>query len=180
MTEDQLLTRAQRGDQDALEELCRREWRPVYGVVYQAVGNPADAQDMTQEVFLRALKSLDRYQQTGVPFRAYLATIARNKVRDRWRLKVPAFVDIDAACELPSILAGPEEAVLSSAERERVILGLATLPADYQTVIRLRILEGRPTAEVARLMNRNAASVRQLQHRVIVMLRARLLEESRT
>lgn len=178
MTEDQLLTRAQRGDQCALEELCRREWRPVYGVVYQAVGNPADAQDMTQEVFLRALKSLDRYQQTGAPFHAYLATIARNMVRDRWRLKVPALIDIDAAHELPSPSAGPEESALSSAERERLTRGLATLPPDYQTVIRLRILEGRPTADVARLMNRNAAAVRQLQHRAIVMLRARLLEES--
>lgn len=180
MTEDQLLARAQRGDQDALEELCRREWRPVYGLVYQAIGNPSDAQDMTQEVFLRALKSLDRYQQTGAPFHAYLATIARNMVRDRWRVKVPAFIDIDNACELPTAMAGPEETVLSRADQQRLITGLASLPADYQTVIRLRILEGRSTAEVASLMHRKPAAVRQLQHRAIVMLRSRLLEETRT
>ncbi len=180
MAEDQLLARAQTGDQEALEELCRREWRSVYGVVYQAVRNPTDAQDMTQEVFLRALKSLDRYRQTDVPFHAYLATIARNLVRDRWRLKLPTIIAIDDACELPTAITGPEEAALSSADRERVKLGLATLPSDYQTVIRLRVLEGRPTAEVANLMNRNAAAVRQLQHRAIAALRSHLLEESRT
>ena len=180
MAEDDraLLRRAQLGDSVALEEVCRREWRPVYGLLYQAVGNRVDAQDMTQEVFLRALKSIDRYQTTGAPFRAYLATIARNLLRDRWRRKFPPFVDINEAAELPSQGAGPEEHVLTTVEAERLRHWIGTLPADYQTVIRLRILEGRPTDEVARLMNRNAAAVRQLQHRAIVALRNRMLEES--
>lgn len=182
MTDDQLLEMAQRGDRAALEELCRREWRPVYGVVYQAVGNRADAQDLTQEVFLRALRSLDRYQRTGVPFRAYLATIARNLVRDGWRKKRPPLVGLDHASEIPFEGLGPEERTLSSFEKERLQASLATLSADYQTVIRLRVLDGLPTPEVARIMNRNPAAVRQLQHRALTALRARLLdrEESRS
>lgn len=83
MTERELLERAQRGDLDALEEICDREWRPVYGIVYQAVRNVGEAQDLTQEVFLRALRSLPRYRDMGVPFGAYLGTIARNLIRDR-------------------------------------------------------------------------------------------------
>jgi len=72
MTEDKLLERAQSGDRSALDQLCRLEWRGVYGVVYQAVRNPPEAQDLTQEVFLKAMKSLDQYRHSGVPFSAYL------------------------------------------------------------------------------------------------------------
>lgn len=179
MTDDQLLELARTGDQAALEELCRREWRPVYGVVYQAVGNPADAQDLTQEVFLRALRSLDRYRQTSVPFRAYLATIARNLVRDQWRRKRLSLVDLEAAGELPSSSAGPEEHAVSRSEADHLRAGIATLPPDYQEVIQLRVLEGRPTDEVARMMNRTPAAIRQLQHRAINALRTRIQEESR-
>src|SRR5437868_15359217 len=92
---DELLSRARRGDQRALEELCRREWRPVYAIAYHAVGNVADAQDLTQEVFLRALQALDRYEERGIPFQAYLATIARNLVRNRARVPTPVVLGAD-------------------------------------------------------------------------------------
>ncbi|HEX5502222.1 MAG TPA: sigma factor [Thermomicrobiales bacterium] len=64
MGDDPLLERARRGDRQALEELCRREWRPVYALVYHAVQDRAEAEDLTQEVFLRALRSLGRYRAT--------------------------------------------------------------------------------------------------------------------
>lgn len=180
MTTDRILKQAQRGDQAALEELCKREWRPVYGVVYQAVRNQAEAQDLTQEVFLRALKSLDRYQQTGAPFSAYLATIARNIVRDRWRKRPPPLIGLDDAHDIASRDIGPEAQAVSRAERARLERELRALPPDYQAVIRLRILDGLPTAEVAGIMNRTPAAVRQLQHRALVALRARLPEETRS
>lgn len=180
MTEDRLLKRAQSGDRAALEELCKREWRPVYGVVYQAVRNQAEAQDLTQEVFLRALRSLDRYQHTGVPFHAYLATIARNLVRDQWRKQTPVFVDLDAAGGLASERAGPEDLALSSMQRKQLETYLQALAPDYQTVIRLRVLDGLPTADVASIMRRNPAAVRQLQHRALSALRTQLLEETRS
>src|SRR6476661_8011593 len=101
---DDVLSRARRGDQRALEELCQREWRPVYALAYHALGNVADAQDLTQEVFLRALRSLDRYEETRAPFAAYLATIARNLVRNRARVRSTVELDDDA----PSAGAGPE------------------------------------------------------------------------
>ena len=178
MTDDRLLRRAQRGDRDALEELCNREWRGVYGVVYQAVRNRPEAQDLTQEVFLRALKSLDQYRHNGVPFSAWLATIARNLVRDRWRSKRPATVNLTDAPEMPSRGIGPEERAIQSSEHQRMHSALASLSPDHQAVIRLRVLDGLPAAEVARIMNRNPAAVRQLQRRALAALRSQLLEES--
>ena len=180
MSDWKLLERAQRGDLDALEELCEREWRPVYGIVYAAVRNVGEAQDLTQEVFLRALKSLPRYRDMGVPFGAYLGTIARNLVRNRWRARRPDLVSLDDAVELPSDAEGPEERALERAEADRVRQALTALSDDHYTVIRLRIFEGKSAAEAGRVMGRTPDAIRQLQHRAIVALRASLREESRT
>jgi RNA polymerase sigma-70 factor (ECF subfamily) len=167
---DDLLGRARRGDQRALEELCQREWRPVYALAYHALGNVADAQDLTQEVFLRALRSLDRYEETHAPFAAYLATIARNLIRNRARLRPTAMLDDDA----PAAAAGPEALAIESSEVERVWAALRELPADQRRVIDLRLNDGRTTAETAALLGRSPDAVRQLLHRALLSVRARL------
>ncbi len=179
MSEDDLLKSAQRGDPVALEELCRREWKPVYALVYRAVQNRVEAQDLTQEVFLRALKSLDRYRDTGTPFRAFLATVARNLLRDRWRRKTPYLVDLEKAHELVSPTDGPEEWALAESSLAPLRQAFGALPSEYQTVIRLRILEARAVGEVATLMGRTPGAIRQLQRRAIVSLRNTLHEGSR-
>lgn len=179
MTDDRLLERAQRGDRDALDELCRRQWRPIYALAYSALGNAAEAQDLTQEAFLRALRSLPAYRVTGAPFHAYLKTIALNLIRDGWRLRRHATVPLDDALELPAREIGPEGQALASDERRRLLAALDALPSDYQTVIRLRLLDGLPAAEAARVVGRSPDAVRQLQHRALSALRASLSEESR-
>ncbi len=178
MIDDELLRRAQQGDRDALEEICRLEWRPIYGVLYHAVQNRTEAQDLTQEVFLRALQSLDRYQITTSPFHTYLVTIARNLVRDRWRRKAHPSVELDSVWELPALAPGPEQSVLTDLSNEEITSALQTLPDEYQTVIQLRIIEARSSREVADLMGRHADGVRQLQRRALIALRAALREES--
>ena len=172
MGEQQLLYRARQGDTEALEELCRREWQPVYRLVARAVSNRAEAEDLTQEVFLRALRALDRYQETGVPFRAFLATIARNLIRTRWKSRRGGPVNLADWPELPGDEDGPEEAAIAASERAELRRALDTLSADYQTVLRLRLLDGRPTDEVAALMGRSPGAVRVLQHRALTALRA--------
>lgn len=179
MAADPLLRRAQEGDPAALEELCRREWRSVYALVYRTVGQAAEAQDLTQEVFLRALRTLDRYEDTGAPFRSYLAQVARNLIRDRWRKRQPALVELEQAGQFPARGIGPEEEAVAAAERAEIMRLLATLPDDQQTVLRLRLIEHRPAAEVAELMRRSPGAVRQLQRRALLALRAALREESR-
>lgn len=179
MTDDRLLERAQRGDRDALDELCRREWRPIYALAYSALGNAAEAQDLTQEAFLRALRSLPAYRVTGAPFHAYLKKIALNLVRDGWRTRRHVTVPLDDALELPAREVGPEGQALAGDERRRLLAALATLPSDYQTVIRLRLLDGLPAADAARAMGRSPDAVRQLQHRALSALRATLSEGSR-
>ncbi|HLT21368.1 MAG TPA: sigma-70 family RNA polymerase sigma factor [Thermomicrobiales bacterium] len=180
MADDRLLERARSGDLEALEELCEREWRPVYGIVYAAVRNVGEAQDLTQEVFFRALRSLPRYRDMGVPFSAYLGTIARNLVRNRWRQRQPHVVSLDEAVEVPSDLEGPEQRALDRVDAERVRQALRELSDDHYTVIRLRIFEGKSAAEAGQVMGRSPDAIRQLQHRAILAMRASLREESRS
>ena len=178
MGNDPLLERAQRGDTEALDELFRREWQPIFGLAYTALRDRNDAQDVTQEAFLRALRRLDQFQQRGVPFHAYVATIARNLIRDRWRQTVPASVSLHDV-----ELSGPEaaESIVIKRDEQTYLRGvLARLPDDYQAVIQLRILDGRPTDEVAALMHRSPGAVRVLQHRAIVALRDQFDKEPRT
>lgn len=180
MSERDLIQRAQRGDQRALDELCQREWRPVFGIVYQAVRDRNEAQDLTQEVSLRALRSIDRYRQSGAPFRAYLRTIALNLVRDRWRRRQPHTVDIAESHQIASTDIGPEDLAMSQDDLNQIQRALDTLSEDHRQVIQLRVIDGRSAPEVAEIMERSPAAIRQLQYRAISALRSKLRKESRT
>lgn len=178
MDGDELRRRAQLGDRASLEELCRLEWKPVYDLVYRTVQNRAEAQDLTQDVFLRALRSFDRFEDTGRPFHAYLVTIALNLLRDRWRRRVQPSTRLDNVPHLATLALGPEQLVLSDLDQSVIRDALASLPDDYQTVVRLRLIEGRPAKEVAELMGRNPDAIRQLQRRATIALRCALQQEA--
>jgi RNA polymerase sigma-70 factor, ECF subfamily len=174
MDDDALLQQALGGDRQALDDLCRREWRAIYSLLYRSVQNQAEAQDLTQEVFLRAVRSLQRYRTTDATFHAYLVTIALNLLRDRWKARRHQTTDIDHVPDLVATDPGPDTLALEGLERQEVARILATLPADYQTVIQLRIIEARSSREAGELMGRSAESVRQLQRRALSALRQAL------
>jgi DNA-directed RNA polymerase specialized sigma24 family protein len=101
-----LLRRARSGDQQALDEICSRNWKPVYRSFARITQDPAEAEDLTQEVFLRALRSLPRFEDRGLPFTAYLLQIAHNLARDRWRARLAARLVVTA--DVPDrAVAGP-------------------------------------------------------------------------
>jgi RNA polymerase sigma-70 factor (ECF subfamily) len=177
--EADLLSRAQRGDRAALELLCRQEWVTVYRIVVAWVSSRQEAEDLTQEVFLRALRHLESYQSASGSFRPYLITVARNLVRDRWRAqhrRAGGDYDAGAGEEWDD---GPEAAVLAAEGRAELIAALAQLPSDHQHVLRLRLMEGRSAAEVAAVLDRTPEAVRQLQHRALAALRSGLEREQR-
>lgn len=72
---------------------------------------------------------------------------------------------------------GPEAATLAGERRSSLVAGLARLPELYRLVLQMRLLEQRPAAEVAALLDRSPDAVRQLQHRALIALRAELEDE---
>src|SRR5437762_6742034 len=81
------IQRAQRGDAGAFAELYDEHLDRVFRHVLYRVGNRADAEDLTQQVFLRAWQALGRYRITGSPFIAWLLTIAHNLVVDHYKAR---------------------------------------------------------------------------------------------
>ena len=177
MAENEVALPAQSSAPATLEEICRREWQPVYQLIYRTVQNRSEAQDLTQEVFLRALRSFDHYEQTEKPIHSYLVTIALNLLRDRWRRRVWPSADLESVPHLPSAEPGPEQLALADLDQRAIRDALSSLPEDYQAIIRLRVIEARPAKEVAELLGRHADAIRQLQRRALLALRAALREE---
>jgi RNA polymerase sigma-70 factor (ECF subfamily) len=169
-----LLRQARSGDQRALDALCRRNWKPVYRCFAGLTGNPAEAEDLTQEVFLRALRSLPRFEDRGLPFAAYLLQIARNLARDRWRSRPARLVVTENLPDRAATGPGPDNLAVASDHRAALASALDRISPDHRAVLRLRILEGRSTGEVARILHRSQPAVRQLQVRALAALRATL------
>ena len=169
------------GDDGALEELCRQEWFAIYRMVARRVDDPDEAEELTQEVFARAIASLSNFRYVGVPFRGYLARIARNLLCDRWRStrgrSEPATGG--PSVELEASDPDPEALVLESDDRRQVLAALARLPGRWREVLYLRIVEGRSASEIAVEWGRSPEAVRQIQHRALVALRAEMARSDR-
>src|SRR5437763_11008000 len=80
-----LVERAQQGDRDALEELYLLHFDRIYSYLHMSVGNRHDAEDLTNQTFLRMLESIERFRWRQVPFSAWLFRIAHNLAMDYFR-----------------------------------------------------------------------------------------------
>lgn len=173
---DAVLQMHQRGRAE-IEEICRHEWRPIYDLIYRTVQNRAEAQDLTQEVFLRAVRAIDRYDDRGDSMHALLVTVALNLLRDRWRRRRPLAANVDDLPYLATREPGPEQLALDDLDEVAIQAALRRLPDEQRRVIQLRVIEGRSSQEVAELLGRNAAAIRQIQRRALLELRETLRTE---
>jgi RNA polymerase sigma-70 factor (ECF subfamily) len=148
-----------------VEALYRTHVRPLYAFIYGKVGNREAAEDITSEVFTKALTHLDptREEHSIV---AWLYRVAHNAVVDYWRgggARVIALEEARTARHLP--LATDAMRQEQTAARARALL--ARLPEHYRTVLSHRLLEGLSVAETARRMGTSEANVKVLQHRAL-------------
>src|SRR5207247_3302070 len=84
-TMEQLVTRAQAGDRNALEELYLQHFDRIYSYLHMTVGNRHDAEDLTTQTFLKMLESISRFEWGAAPFSAWLFRIAHNLAMDHFR-----------------------------------------------------------------------------------------------
>ena len=166
-----LVALAKSGDRRAIEALCTRNWRLVYRSFARFTSDPSEAEDLTQEVFLRALRALPRFEDKGVPYEAYILRIAANLARDRWRAGPDRVVPVREVPDRPDPDLGPDALAVESDQRAALMRALDCIRPDYRAVLRLRILDGRNAGEVATLTNRSPVAVRQLQVRALAALR---------
>ncbi len=150
--------------------LYRKYLPQVYSFAFYELGNHHDAEDVTERVFLSALKGLPGFEErssVGSSFRVWLFRIARNAISNQRRTmarrrEAPAAL----AEQLPAEL-GPDGVALRREERAEAWSAVARLPADRRRAVILRYVEEMSTAEIAAVMERSEGAVRVLLHRAL-------------
>lgn len=168
--DEQLLIEAAQKDPSRFAELYEAHFERVYAYVVARVRNREEAQDVTAEVFHKALANLARFEWRGAPFAAWLFRIAANRLADRaeraaHEREIPPPLDPPAAHE-----ADFEQAE----ERARLFRQVKRLPKDQQRVVELRFAGEKSIREIAQQMGRTEGAVKQLQFRALETLRARM------
>ncbi len=167
----QLAVRAAGGDVSAFGLLYDRHVDAIYRYIYYRVRDDAEAEDLTSDVFMRALKAMPRYEPRQA-FLAWLYRIARNAVIDRAR-RGNRQVSFEDALEHPTAdqIVEPDVELLAHADSDTLRNALAKLTPLQQEVIVLRFLEGYSTHEVANLVGKREGTIRGIQFRAIGALR---------
>lgn len=171
----ELVQLAKAGQTEAFGSLYRRYVDAIFRFTRSRVNSERDAEDLTENVFLKAFEGLASYQERGAPFGAYLYQVARNAIIDHYRTSKPV-ESLDSAELHADGRPGAEKGVIDRETVQKIERALATLPEHYQEVIRLRLMMDLPTDQVADWMDKKPATVRVLQHRALKALREALGE----
>jgi len=166
-----LAVRASKGESAAFGLLYDRHVDAIYRYVYYRVRDDAEAEDLTSDVFMRALKAMPRYEPRQA-FLAWLYRIARNAVIDRAR-RGNRQVSFEDALEHPNAdqILDPDDQLLATSDNATLRGALAQLTPLQQEVIVLRYLEGYSTHEIAGIVGKREGTIRGIQFRAIGALR---------
>ena len=167
-----LVRAAQAGDAAAFGELYERYRHPLYRYCLARSSSPHEAEDLVSEVFLKAMESLARYRDQGLPFIAFLYRVARNAAIDRSRKDKGASL-FDMAVE-PRSTADVEGDAARSSDMDTVLGALKKIKPEYREVILLRFVEGYSAADVAKLLDKAEKAIWNLQQRGLERLRNEL------
>lgn len=167
-----LVDRAKDGSSAAFAELYDRYVDRVYGFVHRRVGNRELAEDLTADVFTRALRRIDGYTHQGADPIAWLLTIARNRVHDHFRSARFRLEQLDAEAGVTQVdlREGPEVGSERAALVAEVQRALVELKPDHAEVLHLRFVEDLSVGEAAIILGRKEGAVRALQHRALKAL----------
>src|SRR5919197_545996 len=170
---DRIVDEARGGDPEAFAAIFDRFHEPVYRYIVSRVYRPADAEDLTQLVFVKVLEALPRYESRGVPFGGWLFRLARNVLIDHVRTRHET-TGLEVLLERADVDRGPDDWAMAREEIEAVGIALAALTDEQRETIALRFFAGLSAKEVAIAMGKQEGTIRGLQFRAIAALRRQL------
>jgi RNA polymerase sigma-70 factor (ECF subfamily) len=169
-----LVSRAQEGDRDALEELYLIHFDRIYGYLHMSVGNRHDAEDLTTQTFLKMLESIGRFRWRSAPFSAWLFRIAHNLAMDHFRSARRWQPEEEppepAGSEEPSA----EQGALEAIGRESMLELIERLSHEQKQVLTLKFVFSFSNREVATILGKTEGAIKSLQHRALVSLQKQL------
>jgi RNA polymerase sigma-70 factor (ECF subfamily) len=160
MDAEETVRRARGGDARAREDLARAWWPAVYGVALSVLGRAPDAEDATQEAFLRAFAALPSLRD-GARFGPWILAIARNAARDQQRRPAHHGLPADAASPGAAGPDGPADGALAAWRR---------LPEEERLVLWLRASEGLTFRQIAELLSTSKSAVDRTWRRALSRL----------
>lgn len=171
-----VLEQAVQGDSEAFGILYERYVTRIYNYIFYRIGSSYEAEDLTERVFMRALRHIGNYNNRGLPFSAWLYRIAHNLVanwyRDNSRRKE---IPLDDGILTTHQSSFPEQEVLLTEERERLLHVIRKLPPDRQQLVILKFVDHLSNAEIGQIMGRTEGAVKSLYHRTLLTIRDELL-----
>ncbi len=165
MRTEALVRKAQRGDAASREALARAWLPPVYGVALGIMGRAPDADDVTQETFIRAFRALPTLRRPS-RFGPWIAQIARNVARDLKRKPRPATLEADATASA--------DATRAIGDDEATVIAWRGLPEDERLVIWLKVVDGMTIRAIAELLDTSKSRVDRALRRALESMRREL------
>jgi RNA polymerase sigma-70 factor (ECF subfamily) len=181
-TDADLIRRCLDNDQEAYSQLLGRYRRQVLGLVWRMVNNKDEAQDLAQEAFIRAFRSLHTFDVSR-SFPAWLYRITTNLCVDYYRRKKLDTISLvqgagqeheERTIDLVSSDVGPDEELAGRESTERLDAMVRTLPAAYRIVVLLRHQSDMAYEEIAEALNLPLGTVKARIHRAHKMLKEKL------
>jgi RNA polymerase sigma-70 factor (ECF subfamily) len=165
----QLLIAARKGEQAAFTELYGLFFEKIYRFIFFRVGHKEVAEDIAEDVFIKAFAGLMSLQQDKL-FESWLYQIARNRIIDYYRSK-KIIVPLDEVENTLEYETNVVDVVNLEAQQKIFVKLLKELTPEQQTVIKMKFLEGLENDEIAMAMDKNEGAVRVIQHRAITKLK---------
>src|SRR5258708_18460544 len=174
------------GDRDAFRTLVARHSRSIFRVVFRMTGNHQDAEEIIQETFLRAYKSLERFELRA-NFSTWLYRIAVNRTLDFLNARKTQMQTKDTyqiaenpdgeeghQVQLPASGPGPERLLLSAEMKRKISGAMGTLSPAERVAFTMRHMEGRSIEEISKTLNLRASAAKDSVFRAVQKLRQQL------
>jgi RNA polymerase sigma-70 factor (ECF subfamily) len=171
-SEDYLVQQAIKRDRAAFAALYERCVERVYRHVYYRVSSHADAEDITQEAFVKAWQSIDKYKRTGAPFVTWILRIAGNLVIDHYRRQAKVVVTDEIYEVKPTEqVQDPAREAEMNFNNSIVKEAVLKLKGDKQKVILMHFIDGLTYEEIANALSKSEGAIRVIQYRALGELR---------
>jgi len=185
-----LVDRFKGGDQSAFDEMVSRYWDRIYSMVHQLLRNQQDAEEVTQDAFIRAHRGLANFRGDSA-FSTWLYQIATNLARNRywywWRRKRDQSVSIDApvssendmtlADVIPAEVESPDDITVTQEFVARIGKGMERLSAKHREILVLRNIKNMSYEEIASILGISVGTVKSRIARARESLRSKLGED---
>ncbi len=167
---EQLVSRAQAGDRDALEELYLEHFDRIYSYLHLTVGNRHDAEDLTTQTFVKMLESISRFRWGKAPFSAWLFRIAHNLAMDHFRARRRWQPEEEVPEPAGMVESSAEEEAMRALSSESMLDLIEQLSDEQRQVLILKFVFDFSNDEAATVLAKTEGAVKSLQHRALASL----------